>query len=195
MKKALKSSVLILVVSFVLITGTTGTASSQAGGSKYDTDDDGLIEVSNLEQLDAMRQDLDGDGTPDTDSGTTAYAAAYPTEGAESVCDNCNGYELARSLDFQDSASYASGQVETTWTTGDGWLPIAPIPLSPFTATLEGNEHTISSLFIDRPDHISAGLIGHANSPSVIRNVGIAEMGYYRTQRRRACWGEQGRGP
>ena len=28
----------------------------------YDTDDDGLIEISNLAQLDAVRYDLSGDG-------------------------------------------------------------------------------------------------------------------------------------
>ena len=40
----------------------------------YDADDDGLIEVSSLAQLNAIRWDLDGDGST-TDTG---YAAAFP---------------------------------------------------------------------------------------------------------------------
>ena len=46
----------------------------------YDRDDDGLIEVSNLSQLNAIRYDLDGDGAPGAESaGAEAnYAAAFP---------------------------------------------------------------------------------------------------------------------
>ena len=67
---------------------------------------------------------MNGDGHP-TESSADAYAAAFPTSPREEVCEsNCNGYELARSLDFNDPGSYASGTVNTAWTTGSGWLPI-----------------------------------------------------------------------
>ena len=39
----------------------------------YDSDNDGLIEVSSLAQLNAIRWDLDGDGNPDTDVPYGAY--------------------------------------------------------------------------------------------------------------------------
>ena len=43
----------------------------------YDTDDDGLIEISNLAQLDAVRHDLSGDGV----SYSTPYAEAFTDGG------------------------------------------------------------------------------------------------------------------
>ena len=43
----------------------------------YDQNDDGLIEVSNLAQLNAMRWDLDGDGAASTGR-QTGYDAAFP---------------------------------------------------------------------------------------------------------------------
>ena len=62
---------------------------------RYDSDGDGLVEVSNVEQLDAIRYDLDGDGKADADSGIESFAAAYPVSGAEVVCgDGCQGYEF-----------------------------------------------------------------------------------------------------
>ena len=71
------------------------TKSSQKGAGRsrlksshfidYDTDDDGLIEISSLAQLDAVRHDLDGDGTPSTD-GETAYAEAFPDAASGMGC-------------------------------------------------------------------------------------------------------------
>ena len=45
----------------------------------YDADDDGLIEVANLAQLNAIRWDLDGDGVA-SDAG---YATAFPDAPAD----------------------------------------------------------------------------------------------------------------
>ena len=177
MAKAIRRAALLLTFSLLMLTTTVGVASSQAGDGKYDTDGDRLIEVSNLEQLDAVRYDLDGDGIPDSDSDAAAYAAAFPANASETVCNNCNGYELARSLDFQDVGSYASGRVATKWTAGDGWLPIARgRSVYAFRTIFEGNEHTISNLYIDRPDRFSVGLIAYSNFPSVVRNLGVVNV-------------------
>ena len=177
MAKAIRRAALLLTFSLLMLTTTVGVASSQAGDGKYDTDGDRLIEVSNLEQLDAIRHDLDGDGIPDSDSDAAAYAAAFPANASETVCNNCNGYELARSLDFQDVGSYASGRVATKWTAGDGWLPIARgRSVYAFRTIFEGNEHTISNLYIGRPDRFSVGLIAYSNFPSVVRNLGVVNV-------------------
>ena len=45
----------------------TPLAVSPALAARYDTDGDGLIEIEFLEQLDAIRHDLDGDGIPADD--------------------------------------------------------------------------------------------------------------------------------
>ena len=42
----------------------------------YDSDEDGLIQISTLAQLDAVRHDLDGDGTPEA-AGKASYEAAF----------------------------------------------------------------------------------------------------------------------
>ena len=75
-------------------TGTPTTATD------YDTDDDGLIEVGSLARLDAIRYDLDGDGSP-TDS--TAYDAAFPNPSTGMGCPSsgCTGYELTANLEIR----------------------------------------------------------------------------------------------
>ena len=145
--------------------------------ARYDSDGDGLIEVSNLEQLDAIRYDLDGDGKAD-DGGVETYAAAYPVSGEEVVCNDCHGYELARPLDFNDASSYASGAASAEWTTGQGWQPIGD-GWHPFDATFNGNNHTISNLYITpevRADSSSVdgfGLFGSIDESGVIRETGL----------------------
>ena len=60
MRKAFASASLILVI-LLLIWGAKGlsSVSSQESNVDYDTDDDGLIEISYLEQLEALRDDWD----------------------------------------------------------------------------------------------------------------------------------------
>ena len=147
----------------------------------YDSDGDGLIEVSNLEQLDAIRYDLDGDGIPEA-TAKAEYAAAYPVSGEEVVCNNnCNGYELARPLDFAAADSYASGAVNGAWTTGDGWRPIGS-RRHPFGTTFNGNGHAISSLYItpstqaDRSSVDGFGLFGSVGESGVVRETGLVNV-------------------
>ena len=129
----------------------------------YDTDDDGLIEIEWLEQLDAVRWDLDGDGLGDDEGNAERYFAAFPDAAEGMGCpDRCEGYELARDLDFKSAGSYAAGAVNEKWTSGNGWLPIGIS--DGFSAIFEGNGRTISNLFIRRTGHNSpevAGLFGH----------------------------------
>ena len=63
-----------------------------AGSRDYDADNDGLIDVANLAQLDALRYDLNGDGLVD---GATwmPYYRAYPMGALGMGCpsDGCTG--------------------------------------------------------------------------------------------------------
>ncbi len=91
-----------------------------------DIDGDGLIEIGSLERLDAIRYDLEG----------VSYKASMSDTGNSRGCPEmggCNGYELTRSLDFDEEASYASGMVNEAWrpnaddpgmATNPGWIPI-----------------------------------------------------------------------
>ena len=149
--------------------------------ARHDSDGDGLIEIAHLEQLDAIRYDLDGDGNADDGSEPETYAAAYPVSGEEVVCNSCNGYELARSLDFAAADSYTSGAISAEWTTGDGWRPIGD-GWHPFAAMFNGNGHTIANLHItpaarsDSSSNHGFGLFGTVGESGVIRKTGLQNV-------------------
>ena len=97
----------------------------------YDVDDDGLIEVSDLAQLNAMRWDLDGDGSL-ASTATITYGAVFPgCDVATSTLmgcplGECVGYELVADLTFPASGLHST------------WTPAADLPASipPLTATV-----------------------------------------------------------
>ena len=69
------------------LTRTTWTRSGQVASTpgstpastvSYDSDGDGLIEISTLAQLNAVRWDLDGDGAADNGANESSYATAFP---------------------------------------------------------------------------------------------------------------------
>ena len=152
---------------------------AQDANGEYDADGDRLIEISNLEQLNAVRYDLsDGNGRPDDSDDARAYRAAFPTSAGESVCDRaCRGYELDSSLDFNSPDSYSAGAVDPEWNGGDGWLPINDNK-SGLNAVFEGNGHTISNLYIHRQDTDRVGLFARVGGSGIILNAGVvnAEM-------------------
>ena len=163
---------------FLLVSGGQVYAQSVSKGD-YDVDDDRLIEISNLEQLDAVRYDLDGDGVPDQSSDQANYLRAFPSPVARLGCpaSGCDGYELTRDLDFDDPSSYASGSVDRSWNRGEGgegWLPIGSY-FDSFTSTFDGNDHTIANLFIDR-DVEYVGLFGSISSAGSIQQIGLVDV-------------------
>ena len=158
-----------------------------ANAVDYDTDDDNLIEIGNLAQLDAVRHDLDGDGTP-TGRGKTSYDTAFPNALERMGCSlsvGCRGYELTADLDFDtdDDGDVDSG--DTYWNDGKGWVPIGGAGSTldaqvydlenPFTAIFEGNGHTVSHLFIGSDTVLLVGLFGFAGSSSNIQNLGLTD--------------------
>ncbi|WP_419853828.1 GLUG motif-containing protein [Candidatus Poriferisodalis sp.] len=150
----------------------------------YDADDDGLIEVSNLDQLNAIRWDEDGDGSAGKienwvvdvdgslviDGDVDRHAIAFPNAAPGMGCPSsgCIGYELAADLDFDTNRNGAADAGDEYWDGGSGWSPIA---LTGFTAVFEGNGHTIRNLFIDRSSDANVGLFEAVVIPAVVRNV------------------------
>ena len=133
-----------------------------------DSDKDGLIEILTLEDLDAMRNALDGRHLrhQNDDGVLIENAKGCPMTG-------CRGYELLQDLDFDNPAHYQSGRVNTAWTSGEGWQPIGT-QRYPFTATFKGNGYTISNLRVNRPDSDS-GLFGVIDGGET--NVAIEGLG------------------
>ena len=141
-------------------------------GFDYDVDNDGLIEIVNWAQLDAVRHDLDGDGVP-IQSGTASYASAFPVAATGMGCptgDGCTGYELETDLDFDTNGDGWVDAGDLYWRSGSGWEPIGKVG-SPLYAIFEGNGHTIRNLF---SREFSAGLFG--GNGGVIRRVGLIDV-------------------
>ena len=143
-----------------------------------DFDDDGLIDISSLEQLNNMRHNLAGSSykTSSTASGVLCGTATTIA---------CRGYELTRSLDFASAGSYDSNSINTAWrpsssdpddATNSGWEPIGDNS-NLFATIFEGNGYTISNLYSRRAGTV--GLFGTTNSSATIRNIGIIDNALY----------------
>ena len=199
MARSLRPVALILALTAVaalIVAATLGIANSQTANGEYDVDDDGLIDVSNLEQLHAIRYDLDGNGRPDRSEDAEIYGAAFPGPEASRTCRRaCNGYELVRPLDFKDAGSYASGIVNTKWTTGIGWLPVGHAD-DQFRTIFDGNGHTINNLYVRRTSPLtnpgSVGLFGYIGGASIVRKVGLVDVDVTGVRRAGGLVGENG---
>ena len=169
-----------------------------------DDDNDGLIEIFTIEELHNMRHnpagtsydDEEADSAPNGDMGSIAGAPANATPHCDSATNNVYlcGYELMRHLDFKQPDSYADNQIDNNYITGAGWLPIrtdndfgsrtfsyfASINDADnqvtYTAFLEGGNHVLSNLYINRPTlERYTGLIGLCNN-CTIQNLSLAEV-------------------
>ena len=151
MRESLIAKCAALSIALLLVAMTGLDIASAQSLTDYDADDDGLLEIKWLEQMNAVRWDLDGDGVVDGGSNAEAYSEAFPDAVNGMGCaDGCQGYELTRDLDFKKTSSYRSGSLNEKWTKGDGWLPIAVGDA--FHSVFDGNGLVISNLYIDRVD-------------------------------------------
>ena len=129
-----------------------------------DDDNDGLIEIYNIEQLNAIRFNRTGTGYTESEGASTVSTGCPPA--------GCNGYELVRDLDFAETSSYASGTVNTKFrptggepatATNAGFVPIgyhtSATDSAPFNAFFEGNGFAIRHLYVNTIKY-SAGLFG-----------------------------------
>lgn len=132
-----------------------------------DSDHDGLIEISSLAQLSAIRnfpytfgQNLSASGCPQvTQSGYTQV--------------RCRGFELMADLDFDTNGDGKLNEQDVYWNGGSGWEPLIFVPtFFGESVIFEGNGHVIRNLMVNRPSDSVAGLFGfvaHAH----IRNLGL----------------------
>ena len=135
----------------------------------YDADDDGLIEVTTVAQLNAIRWDLNGDGGVDPGGDATGYSEAFPNAMVSPLmgcaATGCVGYELTANLDLASAGDSVTG-----------WAPIGGAS-SVFTATFDGGApgFTVSNLTINSSlDRV--GLFGQTGPGSVIRNVTLEDV-------------------
>ena len=148
----------------------TSRAFTINSGIDYDLDDDGLIEVSSIQQLRALQYDLDGNGFADNKSNEINYNSLYSNSRRDRGCPSpsCIGYELKNDID----ASAFTGS----------WTPIGVSRnTNAFRGIFDGNGHVISNLTIDMRSvsrgWTSVGLFGVNNG--VIRNVGLTNIAVF----------------
>ena len=129
----------------------------------YDTDGDRLIEISSAAQLHAMRWDPSGEVNVSA-ANHANYVAAFP--GAfTAMCDDpntnptvedCEGYELTADIDL------------ASFNTGAGWEPIPN-----WSATFDGDGHTITGLTIRRSSGNDVGLFGLVAAGGVVEDLAV----------------------
>ena len=150
---------LLLAVLALALLGGAGDASAQ-GPTDYDTNNNGLIDVTTLAQLNAIRHDLNGNG----DATHADYVAAFPNRVTSAAgrmgCPGgtCTGYELRADLDF-DTGTADDRTDDTYYNGGAGWAPIGTGSAS-FSGTFQGNGHTIANLLINSTGRDEVGLFG-----------------------------------
>ena len=144
----------------------------------YDTDEDNLIEISNLAQLNAIRWNLNGRG----DSTNAVYRNAFPNRSTSATkrmgcpAGNCAGYELVADLDFDsdgDDDVDANDHGGAYWDSGKGWVPIGQVYTQAWATTFKGNGHTIDHLFIDRGTTAYQGLFRIIASNGRVESLGL----------------------
>ena len=171
--RALAALTLIAALAALILHAVAIPAGAQST-TDYDSDDNGLIEISTLDQLNAIRWDLDGNGIP-APANTTTYAAAFPnritaTSTPMGCPSACTGYELTQNLDFA-----ADGVAVTSTDAYPNWTPIG----GAYAAVFDGKGHTITRLTISGTGN--AGLFHTLASGGVIRDVGIIDANVSRT--------------
>ena len=90
----------------------------------YDQDDNGLIDISNLAQLNAIRWDLNGGGQPDKEEFANAYNLAFPSAVDNMGVPNnirAKGYELTANLNFDTNGDGTLDEEDLFWNEGNGW--------------------------------------------------------------------------
>ena len=147
-----------------------------------------LIDIRTLEQLDAIRYDLNGDGKIDgtTDStGQATYRTAFglSSDDHNTCTGGCKGYELANNLDFAGSkwenptnGTYTGDRVAGGWIPIDGDDPVSRKPQAPYNALFDGNGYTISKLYIQQSDRPLVGLFGYTGEMSRIFRIGLLDV-------------------
>ena len=140
------------------------------GGVDYDANDNNLIDIATLDNLNAVRYDLDGDGR-NTGADAVGYLAGFPNLTRGMGCpDGCQGYELTAHLDFDTDGD---GDVDSS-DDYESWVPIGGFGASRYNARFVGNGYTIANLTISTGT--SGGLFLNTGRDSHITGVALPDV-------------------
>src|SRR5690554_5510375 len=138
-----------------------------------DADHNGLIDIHTLDDLNAIRYNLEGTGLKLSANDENNSEGCPPRLVNGQMQRLCRGYELKADLDFDTNSDGKIDEKDTYWNDEAGWLPIGNNSSgNAFRAIFEGNGHVIRNLYINRPNASYIGLFGYANN-ATIRRVGL----------------------
>ena len=114
-----------------------------------------------------------------------AYMLVNTVYDLQNMQNNLSGtYALGRDIDASATAS---------WNGGAGFAPIGTYYSADFTGTFDGQGHTISNLFINRPASQFVGLFGSNESSATVRKLGLLNVSITGQHgRRRRRWSKHG---
>ncbi|MEX2364168.1 MAG: LamG-like jellyroll fold domain-containing protein, partial [Balneolaceae bacterium] len=82
-------------------------------------------------------------------------------------------FELVSDIDLTEATGSSEGIL---WNDGKGFDPISnAVGTSSFSGSFDGNEHTISGLYINRPSENNASLLGYIYN-GVVKNLGMKDV-------------------
>ncbi|MEY4589286.1 MAG: hypothetical protein RL497_1362 [Pseudomonadota bacterium] len=130
------------------------------GRIDVDADSNGLIDINTLADLDAVRFNPQGTSRK---LGAEAFANASgcPLTLVDGyLVRTCQGYELKADLDFDSNQNGKMDSQDAYWNSGSGWNPLGA-EYNPLSTRIEGNNHTIRNLWINRLGVFNQGLFGY----------------------------------
>ncbi|WP_420591704.1 hypothetical protein [Bacterioplanoides sp.] len=146
------------------------TDSDNDGIDDADADHNGLIDIYTIEQLHAVRHQLDGSGrklSADTEadnSGCPFVPQSIPARR------QCVGYELKADISMDTNGDGKITEADSFWNNGTGWQSIGSLA-QPFTAVFRGNGFLIDQLYMDSPDTTNSGLFAAIEHSTDISNI------------------------
>lgn len=140
------------------------------GITDADANSNGLIEVSSLAQLNAMRFQLDGAGLRLEADGELNTSGCPFVIHKGVTTQRCHGYELTQDLNFDTNLDDVMDENDDYWNEGQGWTPIGEYN-QPFRAVFNANYHTIYNLYSKQTSN-QAGLFGYTTLAE-IHNLAI----------------------
>ncbi len=163
------------ILFFSILTGLSTLTLAEGKRADYDLDNDGLIEINDLEDLNEIRFGMRTKTLYGSNSGC-------PQPSNNSSTGGCRGYELTTDLNFDTNKDGILNEQDRFWnpnnkSIGEGWKPIGKYVSNKtdkaFGLIFEGNGHVIYNLYINRPSQYYVGLFGHIHSAQ-LRNIGLS---------------------
>ena len=171
------------------------TVGKKFSDTDVDDDNNGLIEVHDLDMFDHIRHNLAGTSykTADSVTGNTEGAPTDATDDCKTITDGVYlcGYELTKDLDFAQASSYANGTVNNNWRPLDSRNNIVSAKdavnagfsgANNFAGLFNGKGYSISNLYsraIPGSTSTRVGLFKSTTTDAAIRNLGVVNTNLY----------------